>query len=656
LTTMQTESRAVVWRPDAETVRNANLTDFMARHGIADYEALVVRSDAEPDWFWPAVMEHFDIRFETPFDRILDTSDGIAEARWCIGGKGNLALSCVDKQLAEGRGAQMAVVWESEQGEVRSWTYDRLNEETCRLAAGLSGIGIKRGDVVGLYMPMLPEICAAYLAIARIGAIVLPLFSGFGAAAVATRLNDGGAIAVISADATVRRGRPVAMKAVIDEAAPMVPTLEHVVVLRDKGGDLPMTPDRDHDWHAITAEAPTSFDPVIVDADDPLMIVFTSGTTGKAKGTVHTHYGFATKVVLDLGLCLDFKPGDRMLWMSDMGWLVGPILVVGATAMGGTLVLAEGAPNYPEPGRIWRLAQDHAVSFLGIAPTIVRTLMRDGEGEVAKYDLSSLRIAASTGEPWDPDSWMWFFEHVCRSKVPLLNFSGGTEIGGGIITGTVLHPLKPCSFAGAVPGMGADILDDDGRPVGPDQVGELVMRCPSIGLTRGLWKDPERYIDSYWSRWPDIWVHGDWASRDSDGMWYVHGRSDDTVKMAGKRTGPAEIEALLLATGLILEAAAVGVSDPVKGEAVVCVCVPRPDKTPDAALAEALRTAVAEGLGSAFRPRQVVFVNDLPKTRNMKIMRRVVRAAFSGKPAGDLSNLVNPEAVDELKRVLANES
>jgi acetyl-CoA synthetase len=282
--------------------------------------------------------------------------------------------------------------------------------------------------------------------------------------------------------------------------------------------------------------------------------------------------------------------------------------------------------------------------------------MRDGEGEVAKYDLSLLRIAASTGEPWDPDSWMWFFNHICRAEVPLLNFSGGTEIGGGIITGTVLHPLKPCSFAGAVPGMGADILDDDGRPAGPDQVGELVMRCPSIGLTRGLWKDPDRYIESYWSRWPDIWVHGDWASRDSDGMWYIHGRSDDTVKLAGKRTGPAEIEALLLATGLVLEAAAVGVSDPVKGEAVVCVCVPRPDKAPDSALADALRTAVAEGLGSAFRPRKVVFVNDLPKTRNMKIMRRVVRAAFSGQAAGDLSNLVNPEAVDELKRVLANES
>jgi len=406
---------------------------------------------------------------------------------------------------------------------------------------------------------------------------------------------------------------------------------------------------RDHWWHELTAGAPADVAAVPTEpmpADDPFLLMFTSGTSGKPKGVVHSHCGFPVKTALDLSICMDLKPDDRFLWMSDMGWLVGPLLVFGGLLVGCTVVLAEGAPNYPEPDRLWRLVERHRVSYLGLAPTVARLSMSLPDETLAERDLSSLRVMISTGEPWTPEAWHWTFERIGQRRVPLLNFSGGTEMGG-ILTGTVIHPLKPCAFAGPVPGTGADIVDAEGASVAAGVTGELVMRTPSIGLTRGLWHDHERYLQSYWSRLPNLWVHGDFASRDADGMWYVHGRSDDTLKIAGKRTGPSEIEALLMATGLLQDAAAIGIPDPIKGTAVVCVCVARPDADQGAA-AKALSAAITAGLGGAFKPAAVVFVADLPRTRNMKVMRRVVRAAWLGEEPGDLSTLVNPESVQAI--------
>lgn len=647
MTTKSTD--AVIWSPPAETVAEANLTAFMRRHGIADYAALVSRSEADPDWFWNAVIAHFDLRFTTPYARVMDDSDGMPWTKWCVGGTTNIVIDCLDRHRETSLWQRQAIAWEGEDGARRGWTYAELDAETCRLANALRALGLGKGDVVALYLPMVPEAAAAYLAVAKIGGIILPLFSGFGAGAVAVRCNDGGAKAIMTADGTMRRGKIVRMKDVLDEAAVDIPTLRHIVVLRHLALDIGWQDGRDQWWHGLTAAQPDTAETQDVAADDPHLLVFTSGTTGKAKGAVLTHCGFSTKLALDFGLCLDFKDGDRILWMSDIGWLVGPILIVGATMLGGTIIMAEGAPDYPQKGRLWRLIEDFEVSFLGLAPTIVRLLMGHGRAEVEKYDLSTLRVIASTGEPWNPDSWLWCFHNVGKSKVPLLNYSGGTEIGGGILTGTVLHPLKPCSFAGAIPGMGADVVDETGKPVAPGEVGELVLRLPSIGLTRGLWNDRERYLDSYWRKIPGLWVHGDFASIDADGFWYVHGRSDDTLKIAGKRTGPAEIESLLLATGKIAEAAAIGVPDEIKGQALVCVCVAR---APSPELAAALSDAVAGALGTPFRPREIVFVTEIPMTRNMKIMRRVVRAIYTNEDPGDLSSLVNPGAIDALKAVL----
>lgn len=632
-------------------ISESQLGRFLVLHQLATYEALCNRAADDPEWFWRAVMEFHQLHFFKPFDQLLDVSNGPQWAQWCVGGTTNLAWNCLNRTLSNGRGDHPAVIWEAEDGQQVKLSYSELASLVGRAAAGLNDLGCGRGDVIGLYMPMVPETMAAYLAIVSIGAIALPMFSGFGAQAVIERLTDAEAKAVLTADHTYRRGKKISMLEVVEEALPSIPSLKHVIVVeREVSG--PVGAAGGHmSWRQLVAGTREAA-PVELPAETPAMIVYTSGTTGKPKGTVHTHCGFMTKVALDFGLILDLQPSDRLLWMSDMGWLTGPILAVAVPLLGATVVLAEGVPDYPESGRLWRLVQDHRISFLGVAPTMVRAFMQQPPEVVKGFNFSTLRITAATGEPWTPEAWTWFRREVGHGRVPLLNYSGGTEIGGGILAGTVLHTeLEPCAFAGPIPGMGAIVIDEAGHAAANGQVGELALSVPSIGLTRGFWRDPDRYLETYWSKVPGIWVHGDFASIDEHGCWYIHGRSDDTIKIAGKRTGPAEVEAALLATGKVAEAAAVGVPDPIKGSAVVCVCVPVKSAVPGPELIAELRQAVVDALGSSFRPKQVYLASDLPKTRTMKIMRRVVRSVLLGEATGDLSGLVNPESLVELKRI-----
>ncbi|WP_287787796.1 AMP-binding protein [Acidiphilium sp.] len=649
----------------SESGTSPPLERFLRRHGIPDYDQLVERAAREPEWFWAAVMDFHELHFFKPYERLLDVSKGPEWAEWCIGGTTNLAYNCLDRTIANGHGQKTAILWEGEDASRRSLTYAELAAMVSRAAGGLTSLGIRQGDVVGLFLPSVPEAIAAFLAVVSIGAIALPMFSGFGPRAVIERLSDAGAVAVITADRTYRRGRPIEMAEVIAAVTGEVPTLRHVVVVaRDQGSDQGSDRGRRGPeaaeggwvgWHDLLARgrlAPAA----ALAAETPAMLVYTSGTSGKPKGTVHSHCGFMTKAALDFGLILDLRPTDRLLWMTDLGWLTGPILAVATPLVGATLLLAEGTPDYPEPGRLWRLVQDHGISFLGVAPTMVRGFMQQPPEHVEGYDLSSLRVTASTGEPWTPEAWTWFRDKVCGGRAPILNYSGGTEIGGGILAGNVLRPdVEPCGFVGPIPGMGAVVVDENGTPIARGGVGELALTVPSIGLTRGLWRDPARYIESYWSRIPGLWVQGDFASVNAGGTWFIHGRSDDTLKIAGKRTGPAEIEALLLATGKVAEAAAIGVPDPVKGAAVVCVCVPAQGVAVSPEIVEVLKRAVAAGLGTSFRPKAVVFVADLPKTRSMKIMRRVVRAVWVGGEVGDLSGLVNPESVAGLRACVAGQ-
>nr|WP_276542005.1 AMP-binding protein [Bradyrhizobium elkanii] len=522
-----------------------------------------------------------------------------------------------------------------------------------RLASGLRKLGIGKGDVVAIYMPNLPETFIAFFAILKIGAIVMPLFSGFGPDPIRARLNHGEAKAVITANGTWRRGAPAPLKSVLDEALETAPTVQHVIVA-NRGGlgiDTPIQAGRDHWWDEIAKEE-ANLPTVEMDAEDPAILLYTSGTTGEPKGCVWTHISFiGSMVTRDMIICGDFKPTDLFFFFSDMGWMVGAMCACIPSFAGGRLLVAEGTPDYPDTGRFWRLIADHKVTYLGVSPTIVRGMMRHGD-EVERYDLSSLRMTASGGEAWTETPWRWFFEHVCKSKIPIINISGGTEVGGCIFTGTPNHPMNPCSFSRPALGVGADIVDMAGNPVPDGEVGELVLRHASIGLTKSLWKGDQRYLESYWNTIPGIWVHGDFAMRGKDGLYYILGRSDDTLKISGKRVGPAELEGVLTATGKVAEAAVFSVPHPVKGSAIVCACVPSPGAKDPRALSEELAQALVQGMGTSYRPERVLLVDDLPKTRNMKIMRRVLRAVFEDKDPGDLSALANPEAIDHIRQKL----
>ncbi len=640
----------IVWRPTPEYVEGSHLQRFLKRHGLKDWDELWQRSVDDIEWFWEAVLEDLGIQFYEPYERIVDLSKGYPWARWCVGGKMNIVHNCLDKWMETPKADQIALRWEGEEGETRSLTYRELHREVNRVANGLRALGIGKGDAVGLYMPMVPEIAIALLAIAKIGAVILPLFSGYGPGAVATRLADAEAKALFTADGFWRRGKAVAMKPLADEALTQVPTVKHVIVLRRLGLEVPWTPGRDLWWEELVDGQSDRAETERTDAEDLLMIIYTSGTTGKPKGAVHTHCGFPIKAAQDMAHGLDLRETDLLYWITDMGWMMGPWEVFGTLILGSSMFFYDGAPDYPGPDRLWALVERHRITALGVSPTLIRALMKHGDDPVKAHDLSSLRILGSTGEPWNPEPWLWLFHTVGKGKVPIINYSGGTEISGGIVMGNVMKPLKPCAFSGPLPGMYADVVDEAGRSV-RGQVGELVVRKPWIGMTRGFWKDPERYLRTYWSRFENVWVHGDWAAVDEDGLWYILGRSDDVIKVAGKRLGPAEVESVLVDHPAVIEAAAVGVPDPVKGEAVVCFCVLKPGVEGSPQLAEELRGKVAKEMGKPLAPKAIHFVEDLPKTRNAKVMRRVIRAAYLGQDPGDLSALVNPEAVEAIRQL-----
>ena len=650
-----------VWRPTPELIAKSNLQRFINKHALGSYDELMRRSTTDIAWFWDTVLCDLEIGFYKPYSRVVDLSEGKPWARWCIDGEMNIVHNMLDKYAGTSTDERIAIKSEVEDETTRTLTYKELREEVNRMATALHSLGLGRGDAIGVFMPMVPEIVVAMLAIIKIGGIFLPLFSGFGAAAIVSRLKDADAKALFTGAGTYRRGKFCAMKPVADEAASQIATLKHLIVLETAGDrQAERLPYKTHFWRDLISLSTlnSQLSTAHTSAEDPMMIIYTSGTTGKPKGAVHTHCGFPIKSAQDMWQGLDLHADETLFWITDMGWMMGPWEVFGTLLLGAIMMLYDGAPDFPGPDRVWSLVDRHKVTALGVSPTLIRALRRYGDEIVHRHDLSSLRKFASTGEPWNPDPWMWLFQNVGRGKLPIINYSGGTEISGGIVMGNVLTPMKPCAFSGPLPGMAADVVDENGKSV-RGKVGELVIHEPWIGMTRGFWRDPHRYVDSYWSRWPDIWVHGDWAAVDDDGLWYILGRSDDTIKVAGKRLGPAEVESILVAHPQVSEAAAVGVPDPIKGEALVCFCVLKKDANGDVDPSAALRTSlaaelkgnVARDLGKALAPREVFFVPDIPKTRNAKVMRRVVRAAYIGEKLGDTSALENPAALDEIRRV-----
>ncbi len=639
----------VVWEPVIKWMDDSNLQKFMTKHDIADYDHLMERSINDASWFWDAVIRDLQIDFYEPYSKVLDTSGGIELPVWCVDGKMNIVHNCLDKWQSTKFRHQAAVRWENEEGTVRILTYEELYHEVNRCANGLRSLGLKKGDSVGLLMPMIPELVIAFLAILKIGGMILPLFSGYGPSAISSRLNDCRAKAIVTADGYYRRGKSIGMKAIADEALLESPSVKHMIVVDYiSRKNINWMEERDHWWHELIPRQSDKAVTEKTDAEDAAMLIYTSGTTGKPKGAVHTHCGFPVKAAMDMFYAMDLKPGNVMYWMTDMGWMMGPWEVFGSLIIGATMVFYEGAPDYPEPDRLWSLIESHHITHLGISPALIRTLKTHGPDAVKKHDVTSLRMTGSTGSPWDPDSWLWLFKNVLNSEKPIFNYSGGTEISGGILCGNYFKPLKPCSFSGPVIGMDADVVNENGEAV-RGEVGELVIRKPWIGMTRGFWDDRQRYLDTYWSRFGNMWLHGDFAAIDDENLWFILGRSDDTIKIAGKRLGPAEVEAILNSHPAVTESAAIGVPHPIKDQEVIGFCVLREGYKPDEKVRSELHELVATGLGKALKPKEVRFVKALPKTRNAKVMHRIIRAAYLQEAMGDLSGLEDPGAVNAIQ-------
>ena len=634
------------WTPSAPYLDRSRLRAFAMKNGCADYAALLRWSIDDLEGFWAATERDLRIAWRTPYTHVLDSSRGVPWTTWWTGGRMNYVATALRHV-----GDRIAIVAEGEEGTVRTLTYDELSDQVASFASGLRSLGTKTGDRVAVFLPLTVECAVAVLAIGAIGAVVLPIFSGYGAEAIAGRLRDAEAKVLICADGFYRRGQVVKMKETADEAADGAPSVDAVIVVDRVGRAYPKR-GRDVPWSDLT-HAGAVLDIADTSAEDPFMVIYTSGTTGKPKGAQHVHGGFPVKAAQDLAHCFDLQERDVILWSTDIGWMMGPWLIAGGLMLGATIVLYDGTPDFPDASRMWSLVERHRVTHLGVSPTAIRGLMRSGEDPVRVKDRSSLFVLGSTGEPWNPDPWWWYFRNVGESRCPIINYSGGTEVSGGIVGCTTWTPIQPGSFAGPCPGMDADVVDEKGRSV-RGAVGELVIRKAWPGMTRGFWRDQPteegRYFQTYWSRLPNTWVHGDWARIDDEGFWYIEGRSDDTLKIAGKRVGPAEVESAAVAHPGVSEAAAIGVPHEIKGEAIVVFVVPRPLHEPTPELARSVQDKIAEILGKPLRPEAVRFVTQLPKTRNAKILRRVIRGAYLGKDdLGDLSSLDNPAAVEEVR-------
>jgi acetyl-CoA synthetase len=606
----------MIWTPTREFVESTNVWRLMKRLGFDDRDAFLRFSREEPERFWDEMMHEMRVAWFTPYAQVLDLSGGPEWARWFIGGRLNIAHNCLDRWAD---GDRVACIWESESGAGGTVTFRELREQANRTANGLRALGLEGGDRVALCLPMTPEILPILYGCFKAGLTAVPIFAGFGPGAIATRLVDSGARVLFTAELLERRGKRIPLAAKMPEFA------GKTIVL---GAE----------WQEFLNGQPAEFATEALEAEARAFILYTSGTTGKPKGTVHTHAGSLAQMGKEIWLGFDHREGDRFFWLSDIGWMMGPWTILGNHLFGGTIFLYDGAPDYPGPMRLWETIDRHGITTFGVSPTAIRVLSKSA-GELPA--MGSLRLLGSTGEPWDDASWLWFFERVGRRRCPIINISGGTEIVGSFLFPLPIQALKPSSLGGAAPGMSTEVVDESGIPV-RGRKGYLVCTRPAPSMTRGIWGDPARYIETYWSKFPGMWYHGDWASVDGDGHWFLHGRADESMNVAGRKVGPAEVEEAMMQHPGVAEAAVIGVPDELKGEAIVGFAVARPGTTLDAA---AVVRTVVEVLGPTFRPREIVVVTELPKTQSGKIVRRLIRQKYLGEELGDLSTVANPWAL-----------
>ncbi|KGP71663.1 AMP-binding protein [Pontibacillus yanchengensis] len=643
-------SQHAVWFPGDAYKQQTRLYQWMKSLGYTDYDAFQDKSIDEIEWFWDQAVSELGIEWFQDYNQTLDLSEGIKYPNWFVNGKLNVTYNAVEKWANDSSMAdELALIWESDEGSTRTFTYKELLQEVNQAAAGFQDIGIEKGDIIALYLPMIPETLFSMLAASKIGAIFSPAFSGYKADAIATRINASKAKVLITADGFYRRGKTMHMKVEADKAIKQCPSIEKMIVVERLHSELGLNENTDITWSSMIKNV-TDFKTEHMNAEDPFMIIYTSGTTGKPKGALHTHSGFPIKASFDAGIGMDVKKKDTLFWYTDMGWMMGPFLVYGGLINGASIVMFEGTPDFPNPNRLWDIVERHQVTHLGISPTLVRSLMKHGIDWVDQHDLSTLRVIGATGEPFNPEPWMWLFKDVGKSQIPIFNYSGGTEISGGMLGNVLVKPIGPVTFNAALPGMDVQVYNQEGNAVS-NQVGELVLLKPWVGMTKGFYKENDRYEQTYWNRWPDTWVHGDWVIRDEEGFYTITGRSDDTLNVAGKRTGPAEIESVLVEHDAVVEAGVIGVPHQVKGETPIAFVVLKPHISQTDALKEEILKHSISVLGKALAPSNIYFVEDLPKTRNAKVMRRAIRTAYLNEDSGDLSALENPQIVESIRKL-----
>ena len=632
-------TKPIIWEAPDSIKKKSKLTQFLKYCNVSNYDDLEKKSFSDPGWLWDNVIKFSDLKFYNPYKKILDETKGAPWSKWCVGGTTNIVLNCVDRHKDKDFFKETFIYSEREDGKESSITYEEFDKQISKVGNSLKINGFKKGDVIALYMPQFIETYIAYFAILKIGCVVLPLFSGYGSKAVVERLNIAKAKGIFTVEKTFRKGKEIRMFDLVKSDLNQVQSLSKIFLLgKDTGKKI-------FNWENFN-NVSEKLNTEEMNSEDPAIIHFTSGTTGKPKGCVYTHVGLVSKMSFDEGVLADFKQNDIHLCMADMGWMVGSKSATIASLHGAKMVIAEGVPDFPDEVRFWKLIEKYKVSWTELSPALIRAQMIKDKKLFKDLNLNSLRIVCTGGEPWTEKPWKWLFEFIGKSKVPIMNSAGGTEVSGSILHCCLHRPFKVGSFNAPIPGMSADILTLDGKKVSTDEMGELVMRKSSIGLTKSLWNDDDRYIKNYWSIIKDFWVHGDLASKDKDGHWFLHGRSDDTIKVSGKRIGPSELESVIVKSGKAKEVAAVGIPDENKGSKIILSIVLLENSEEKESYFENL---VINDLGKSFKPDKIIFVKDLPKTRNMKIMRRVIKSCLAKEDPGDISTLLNPESVEEIR-------
>lgn len=629
--------------PSKEQAEGSNIFRFMKKHSINSLEELHKKSVADPDWYWGAVDEDIGTVWEKQYAKVSDFTGGNAFPKWFVGGKTNIVNSSVSK-FAKKTPQKIAYRFVSEDGSEKDITYSELDSEVSKAANALKSLGVKKGDVVAVYMPMILEAVVAILACAKIGAVQTVVFSGYSPESLKVRLRDCNAKILLVSDGFERKGKKISQKAAAVGALKDT-GIQQVIVVPYKGVDEYEYADSVMDYSKIVPMQSNECKSEAMDSEDPLFILYTSGTTGRPKGVVHTHGGFSVYAGHQASYLIDLREDDVLLWPADIGWITGLVWnVYGLLEIGATATMYDGAIDWPSPERLFEMIQRHSVTIFGVSPTAVR-MFRKHRVEPSRFDTSRIRIIPSTGEPIDEDSWWWLYEKVGGSKTPIMNLAGGTEIGGAMLSVLPGMSLKPTTVGMPCPGFDLDCVDEAGNSV-RNRKGFLIVRSPWPSMTRGLLNDNERYLQTYWSQYKDVWFHGDYVLVDGDGLWYMHGRVDDVINVSGHRLSTVEIEQTATMHPGISDAAAVSIPDEITGEAVAVFVVSKSGEPIESSVAD----FVSEKIGKLARPKTVIRISDMPRTRTGKIMRRLLRAKLLGEDLGDLSSLENPHVLDEIGR------